>query len=142
MSSMLYGVASWSRRKAEVVGNANRGSERVRVVIVALLVVAMTLSGAARGQVPQMTPVEPNSDLGQRAIALAQTRFDEEGLDRAKYMIGVAKFDKGLAVLFHDTTTDATRSPPVNDLYVFLDPDASRIMFDFYWTPPRRPDRH
>lgn len=114
----------------------------MKTLIVALFVVALTLPGVAHGEVPQMTPVEPGSDLERRAIALAETRFDEEGLDRAKYVIRVAKFDKGLAVLFHDTTTDGTQRQPVNDLYVFLDPDASRIMFDFYWTPPRRPDRH
>jgi hypothetical protein len=114
----------------------------VRTLIAALLIVAMTLSGVAHGEVPEMTPVETDSDLGQRAVALAQARFDEEELDRAKYVTAVAKFDEGLVVVFHDTTTDGTRRPPVNDLYVFLDPDASRIMFDFFWSPPRRPDRH
>jgi len=114
----------------------------VKKLIVALFVIATTLSGVAHGEVPQMTPVEPGSDLERRAIALAQTRFEEHGLDRAKYVTGVAKFDKGLMVVFHDTTTDGTKQQPVDDLFVVLDPDATRIMFDMFWTPPRRPDRH
>lgn len=118
------------------------GKSRVKTLIVAFFVVAMTLSGVAHGEVPQMTTVEPGSDLEQRAIALARTRFDEEGLDRAKYVAAVAKFDKGLVVYFHDTTTDGTKRQPMNDLLVVLDPDATRIMFDYFWIPPRRPDRH
>ena len=114
----------------------------MKTLAVALFVIAMTLSGVAHGEVPQLTPVEPGSDLERRAIALAQTRFDEEGLDRTKYVTAVAKFDKGLIVIFHDTTTDGTKTPPVNDLFVFLDPDATRIMFDDFWTPPKRPNRN
>jgi hypothetical protein len=118
------------------------GKSRVKTFIVALFIVAMTLSGVAHGKVPQMTPVEPGSDREQRAIALARARFDEEGLDRAKYVAAVAKFDKGLVVYFHDTTTDGTKRQPVNDLLIVLDPDAARIMFDYFWNPLRRPDRH
>ena len=108
----------------------------MKTLIVALFIVAMTLSGVVHGEVPQMTPVEPGSGLEQRAIALARTTFDEEGLDRAK--AAVAKFDKGLVVYFHDTTTDGAKRQPVNDLLVVLDPDATRIMFDYFWisAPP------
>jgi hypothetical protein len=114
----------------------------VKTLVVALFVIAMALSGVAHGQAVHMTAVEPGSDLERRAIALAQTRFDEHRLDRAKYVTAVAKFDGGLAVIFHDTTTDGTQQQPVNDLFVFLDPDATRIMFDDFWIPPKRPDRH
>ena len=115
----------------------------MKKLIVALFVVAMALSGVAHGEAPNMTLVEPGSDLEQRAIALAQTKFDEEGLDRAKYVTAVSKLDSGfLVVYFHDTTTDGTGDKPVNDLMVVLDPDAAHIMFDSFWTPPNRPDRH